>query len=268
MTGWIEIICDYAMLYIDDDRMTEKLKNNPARFFREMSLYMRSAIPRFNRPVEIVAYLKQGTQPSFNSFLWTAPAPEEEPGEDQEPKPKAEGPELPLPPPDEPTEEPEKPTPPEGMTAVETGMVGYELCSVVLRGTDRYGNTTETPYPQAEYNAETGEVYMPEGIEPGTVFDMDFYTDGTFTNDLTQEMKRILGLCVQSVWEQRFTSAWLPREAKVIDRSFTAPNEANWTRAQEEKRRSLEATLNEELRNYEQNCAYMTTVGGRRGAFL
>ena len=24
MTGWTEIICEYAMLFIDDDRMTEK----------------------------------------------------------------------------------------------------------------------------------------------------------------------------------------------------------------------------------------------------
>ncbi len=240
MTGWSEIICDYAMLYIDDDRMTEKLKNNPARFFREMSLYINSAIPRFNRPVEIVAYLKQGTQPVFDSFLWTA--------QEENPPAPSQGGAL------------------EGTITVNTEMTGFELCSAVIRGTDRYGNPTETPCP-ARYDPETGTVTL-EGAQPGQVFDFDFYTDGYFEHDLTQEMKRILGLCVQSVWENRFTSAWLPREAKVNDRSFTAPNEANWTRAQEEKRRSLEATLNEELRNYEQNCAYMTTVGGRRGAFL
>lgn len=230
MTGWSEIICGYAMLYIDDDRMADKLKNNPARFFREMSLYMQSAIPRFNRPVEIIAYLKQGTQPSFDSFLWTA----------------SEG--------------------DQGPAAVSTGMIGYELCSAVIRGTDRYGNPTEIPCP-TQYDPETGTVTLEEAM-PGTVIDMDFYSDGTFANELTLEMKRILGLCVQSVWETRFTSAWLPREAKVADRSFTPPNEANWTRAQEEKRRSLEAALNEELRSYEQNCAYLTVAGGHRGAFV
>lgn len=230
MTSWSEIICEYAMLYIDDERMTEKLKNNPARFFREMSLYMKSAIPRFNRPPEIVSYLKRGAEPAFDSFLWTAPA-------------------------DEP-----------GPAAVSTGMTGYELCSVVIRGEDRYGNPTETPYP-VRYDPETGDVIV-ESVIPGTVLDMDFYIDGYFKDELTQQMKRILGLCVQLVWELRFTSAWLPREAKVSDRSFTPPNEANWTRAQEEKRRSLETVLNEELRNYEQNCAYMTTVGGRRGVFF
>jgi len=230
MTGWSEIICDYAMLYIDDGRMTEKLKNNPARFFREMSLYMRSAIPRFNRPAEIVPYLKQGRPPVFDSCLWTVP--EGEPGP----------------------------------SVVLTGMTGYELCSVSARGQDRYGNPVETPCP-ASYNSDTGEVAISEAA-PGTVFDFDFYTDGTFENDLTSEMKRILGLCVQLVWENRFTSAWLPREAKVSDRSFTAPNEANWTRAQEEKRRSLESTLNEELRAYEQNCAYLSIVGGRRNTLM
>lgn len=229
MTAWMEVICDYAMLYINDDRMTEKLKNNPARFFREMSLYMRSAIPRFNRPAEAVSCLKRGTEPEFDSFLWTVPEGET------------------------------------GPAAVSTERIGFELCSVVVRGMDRYGSPTETPYP-AQYNPETGEVTL-EAAAPGTVFDMDFYTDGVFELDLPPEMKRILGLCVQSVWEARFTSAWLPRETKVMDRSFTAPNEANWTRAQEEKRRSLEAALNEELRNYEQSCAYMAVVGGRRTAF-
>lgn len=262
MTGWSEIICDYAMLFIDDERMTEKLRNDPARFLREMSLFMRSAIPRFNRPTEIIPWLKLGEGPKYDSFLWTVPekAEEETPGAALLADAGEESPG------DEEPEEP--PAPPAGMIAVQTGMKDYELCSVVVRGTDRYGNITETHYPQAQYNAEWGEVYFPEDVEPGTVFDMDFYTDGYFENDLTAEMKRILGLCVQSVWENRFTSAWLPRAAKVTDRSFTPPNEANWTRAQEEKRRSLEATLNEELRQYEHNCAYMRTVGGVKGAFL
>lgn len=228
MTGWSEIVCDYAMVFINDDRMTEKLRNDPARFLREMSLFLRSAIPRFSRPPEIIPWLKLGTQPKYDSFLWTA-------GED-------------------------------GAATVSTGLTGYELCSIVVRGTDRYGNITEAPFP-GNYDPETGTVTL-DGVTAGTVFDMDFYTDGYFENDLTQEMKRILGLCVQSVWENRFTSVWLAREAKVIDRSFTPPNEANWTRAQEEKRRSLEATLNEELRQYEHNCAYMRTVGGVNGAFL
>lgn len=262
MTGWSEIICDYAMLFINDDRMADKLKNNPARFLREMSLFMRSAIPRFNRPPDIIQWMKLGEGPKYDSFLWTVPE-----------KPEEETPEVALladagedSPGDEEPEEP--PALPEGMISVPTGMTDYELCSVVMRGEDRYGNVTETPYTKAQYNAETGDVYFPEDVEPGTVFDMDFYTDGYFENELTAEMKRILGLCVQSVWENRFTSAWLPREAKVSDRSFSPPNEANWTRAQEEKRRSLEAALNEELRQYESNCAYMTTVGGVKGAFL
>lgn len=230
MTGWSEIICHYAMLLINDDRMADKLKNNPARFLREMSLFMRSAIPRFNRPPEIIQWLKLGDGPKYDSFLWTVP--EGEPGP----------------------------------ATIPTGMTGYELCSAVIRGKDRYGNLIETPV-DVQYDPEAGDVTIAEAI-PGTIYDFDFYTDGYFKNELTQEMKRLLGLCVQSVWENRFTSEWLPRAAKVTDRSFTPPNEANWTRAQEEKRRSLAATLNEELRQYEYNCAYMRTVGGVRGTFL
>lgn len=230
MTGWSEIICDNAMTLINDERMMDKLTNNPARFFREMSLFMRMAIPRFNRPPEMISWLKRGTPPQYGSFLWTVP--EGEPGP----------------------------------VAIPTGMTGYEMCSAVIRGEDRYGNPTETP-AAAQYDPETGKITIAEAI-PGTVYDFDFYTDGYFENELTQEMKRLLGLCVQSVWENRFTSAWLPRAAKVSDRSFTPPNEANWTRAQEEKRRSLEAALNEELRHYEQNCAFSRVVNGARGALL
>lgn len=60
--------------------------------------------------------------------------------------------------------------------------------------------------------------------------------------------------------EYRFTGNWLARSAKVSDKSFDPPNEANWTRAQEEKRRSEEDTLNQELRRYEQACTYRGVV--------
>lgn len=251
MTTWSEIICNSAMTFINDDRMVDKLANNPARFLREMSLFMRLAIPRFNRPVEAMQILARRTEPVFSSFLWTAnedTTPPEEPDEE-------ENPESPV-------------SPGASGVRVYTGQIGFELCSVVVRSLDRYENPVETPYPHAAYDPETGIVTFPEGIADGTVFDLDFYTDGQFETDLPPEMARILGLCIQSVWENRFTSAWLPRTAKVSDRSFTPPNEANWTRAQEEKRRSLEATLNEELRHYEQNCAYRRVVNGARGALL
>ena len=262
MTGWSDIICNSAMTFINDDRMTDKLTNNPARFLREMSLFMRLAIPRFNRPVEAMQVLARRTEPKFSSFLWTAneeTTPPEEPVEPEEP----DAPETQA------EEEPDAPpSPAEPGVKVYTGQIGFELCSIVVRNLDRYENPIETPYTHATYDPETGIVTFPEGIADGTVFDIDFYTDGQFELDLPPEMKRILGLCVQSVWENRFTSAWLPRAAKVSDRSFTPPNEANWTRAQEEKRRSLEATLNEELRLYEQNCAYRRIVAGTHYALI
>lgn len=229
-TGWSEIICDSALVFIDDERLIEKLKNNPARFFREMSLYMKLAIPRFNRPPEVIAHLADQTPPQFGDYLW-----------------KSEG--------------------SGGAATIETGMTGYELCNVSLQGTDRYRNPIETPVA-AEYNSETGAVTIPGPIGAGAEYDMDFYTDGYFLRPISGEMKRILGLCVQAVWENRFSSAWLPRASKVTDKSFVAPNEANWTRAQEEKRRSAEATLNEELRQYEQNRNYMNTVGGVKRTLL
>ena len=85
MTTWSEIICNSAMTFINDDRMVDKLANNPARFLREMSLFMRLAIPRFNRPVEAMQILARRTEPVFSSFLWTAnedTTPPEEPDEE------------------------------------------------------------------------------------------------------------------------------------------------------------------------------------------
>lgn len=225
-TSWAEILCGHAMVLMDDLRWQEELERNPARFLREKSLYMKLAIPRFNRPAEIISYLTaHSTEPRYSDFLWTVPdeigaAPVE----------------------------------------VDTGQLNYELCSVVIRSQDVFGNPVETPYRGAVYHPESGIVSFPADVEAGTVFDMDFYTDGQFGYELTAEMKRILALCVQVVWENRFSSEWLTRSAKVQDKSFSIPNEANWTRAQEEKRKSLEASLNSELRQYEQNCYYRSTI--------
>lgn len=233
-TMWSEIIMNYGNLFVDDVRNQESYNTNPAAFLNESAYYLVASIPRFNKPAEIQSYLGTQSPYQFGEYIWVVPTPVN------------------------PVEGETTTTTP---TVVNTMLPGYSLCSVVIRATDQFGNPVDTSYLYASYDAQTGEVTFPAGLVFGTEFVIDLYLDGYFINPVSQEMKRILGLCFQEAWENRFTGNWLARAAKPTDRSFSPPNEANWTRAQEEKRRSLTASLNEELNRYEQNCAYRGTVG-------
>ena len=218
-TTWSEIITDYAMVEIDDLRMRTELQDNPALFFRGMSLYMKNAIPYFNNPPEMQGWLKN-TPPSFADYYWTVPTDTAE------------------------------------ETVVQTGQLGYELMSVQILSEEDNGVVGVTPYIGATYDSETGNVTFPAGLTEGTQFQMDFYTDGTFDNDLTEEEKRILGLCVDYVWNVRFSGNWLNMQPKVQDANFTVGSEANYTRAQTERMRQKRIALNDEIHKYAQNVAY------------
>lgn len=218
-TTWSEIITDYAMVEIDDLRMRTELQDNPALFFRGMSLYMKNAIPYFNNPPETQGWLKN-TPPSFADYYWTVPTDTAE------------------------------------ETVVQTGQLGYELMSVQILSEEENGVVGVTPYIGATYDSETGNVTFPAGLTEGTQFQMDFYTDGTFDNDLTEEEKRILGLCVDYVWNVRFSGNWLNMQPKVQDANFTVGSEANYTRAQTERMRQKRIALNDEIHKYAQNVAY------------
>lgn len=240
-TAWSDVVTRYGNVFVDDARMKDKYEQCPAQFFDEAFYYFAAAIPRFNLPPQIIPYLTY-SKPYFSFFEYTVPNNTQdgngEAGSGQAVEPQ-------------PTTEP---------TVVKTRQFNYEICSVVIYSTDQFGNPIETAYTDAVYDSVSGEVTLPAGIIPGTVFRMYFAIDGYFNNPLTQEMKRLLGLAFQLVWENRFTGEWLPRAAKVSDKSFSPPNEANWTRAQEEKRRGMEASFNDEMWRYEQNCV-------RQGAF-
>lgn len=232
-TTWSDIILNYGNLFTDDVRSQEAYDINPAAFLNTASYYLQAAIPRFNRPTEAISYLAQRTPSFFSETQWAVPAAILPPGEPQAP-----------------TAEP----------ITIQAKPGYELCSVVIRSVDKFGNPVDTPYSGETYDPQTGTMTFPAGLTPGTEFVIDLYRDGMFWKPLSDDMKRILGLCFHLVWEYRFTGSWLARAAKVSDKSFSPPNEANWTRAQEEKRRSEEDTLNQELRRYEQACTYRGTV--------
>lgn len=226
MTTFSEIIGDYAMVQIDDERLQRLLAENPARFFRKMSLYMLNAIPRFTHPPEARIWLRH-TPPAFDEYTYTVT------GMDA------------------------------GEITINTGVTGFSLVSAAYTTDDGYGGLEDIPVEITAFDAETGEVtlFVSPEIPGGTPIQMDFYTDGIFDRELDGRVKRILGLCVQLEWEMRFVNAFLIQTPKIHDKSFDVGSESNMTRANTERIRMLTDHLNDEMRNFEQDEAYGKVCG-------
>lgn len=224
-TPWTEIICNYAMPVMDDVRLNDQMGENPALFFRRMALYMDLAIPMVSRPPELDSYLNyELTKPDYDDFIWRSTSESLE-----------------------------------GETTVETSMTGYELFSCSLREVDDSGVVTSTPVSGVTYDPETGTVVFPQQETVGLEYNVDFYTDGSFYYDLTEAQKRILGLAVGVVWDERFSRNWLNIQAKIHDASFNTVNESNYMREVQNRLFMNRHLLNDELRKYEQDVAYGNT---------
>lgn len=142
---------------------------------------------------------------------------------------------------------------------IETGVTGYEICSAGVIEEDDFGTPRYVPL-DTTYDPETGDVTVKEVVEGGRTVQFDFYTDGYFDNDLTDEMKNILGLCMQYVWERRFNNDFLTRTPKIKDDSFDIGNESNWIAKGTERMRTLYGQLNSALVSFEQGLAAMETL--------
>lgn len=228
-TPWTEIICNYAMPVMDDVRLNDQMGENPALFFRRMALYMDLAIPMVSRPPELDSYLNyELVKPEYDDFIWRSTSESLE-----------------------------------GETTVETSVTGYELFSCSLREVDDSGVVTSTPVSGVTYDPETGTVVFPQQESVGLEYNVDFYTDGSFYYDLTEAQKRILGLAVGVVWDERFSRNWLNITQKIKDSSFDTVNESNYMREVQNRLFMNRHLLNDELRKYEQDVAYKNTVTPR-----
>lgn len=229
-TSWSEIVTDHAMVEIDDVRLQEAAQENAAAFLRKMSLYMVNAIPLFNMPPEMSDWLQEGiTFPQYGDFYWESTV--QSTGEE---------------------------------TKVDTGMKGYALFSCAIVRQDAAGVTYYVPYREAVYDPESGTVTFPAQEESGTHYTLDFYTDGAFAQELTMRQKRILGMCVAAVWDERFYGHnWLNDQMKVKDASFETVNEGTYMEKGSQKHQKNRARLMDELHKYEQDCTHLNVV--RRG---
>lgn len=229
MTTWAELV-SAGMVQIDDVRLREQLTASPAQFYRRMAEVIRQAFTLLQRPPELATYLKWGmTEPKYADFQWVSTADS--------------------------TDE---------ITEVSTGAVGYELCSVV-QVTDVGGKIAYTPYAVAVYNAETGVVTFPEQDSAHIRYEIDFYTDGSFP-DMTAAQIRLMALAIAVVWDERFSRNWLNMQPKLMDDSFKQGSEANHIAQVAKRRRENRIAFNDELRAYEQLCAYATVVKNSLGA--
>ena len=224
MTTWADIIAS-AMVLIDDVRLEEQLSVSPAQFYRRMVGWVNLAFPKLSKPPELLTFLKLGkVDPEYDDYLWES------------------------------TEESTQ-----AVTVVPTGKIGYELCSVTIRTPHPNGTISLLPYTSATYDPETGNVTFPQQSAAGITYDIDFYTDGSFP-DLTETQMRLFALAISTLWDERFARSWLAISPKIHDESFEAPNEPQYMEKSNKRLHENIIEFEDELRAYEQLCAYTATV--------
>jgi hypothetical protein len=209
-----------ATTYIKNDLSLDWDKANRLPvFFNRMMAYMIEAIPKFNRPPEMLARLSAYTAPQFESVSYTTAS-----GENQQ---------------------------------IETGVTGASVFSVGILATDDFGDVSYEPVTRAEYNAETGFVTLNGTYEAGTSIEIDLYTSGTFDAELNDTEKGILAFAIYNRYEHRFDNDVLERQAKIRDSAFTTISEASQTQAGTARQREVDSQLYAMMRAYQDNVEYL-----------
>lgn len=220
-TSWIEVITMATMPIIDDVRWQEELAISPAVFFRSKSVMMPLAVAMLNHPLELYQSLVTNmVEPVVDELTWTSTAASMT-----------------------------------GETTLNTGKTGFDLASCVLRSIDKFGDTVLTPY-DISYDAETGDITFQQQEEEGLEYDIDFYKDGSFAFDLSPVQKRLVGLALACVWDERFSRNWLNIQMKLKDSTFNTVNESNYMQTVQNRLVQNQRFLYDEMRAYEQSCAY------------
>ena len=232
MTPILKVISEYCSVYVDDINLQALAEEDTPLYARRMWGYLRPSIPLFNLPAKMPLYL-MGTpenpkliEPIYGSFQYTT---ESELTSDY-------------------------------VLQLDDSGKGYELFCCRIREFDDFGNVIMIPTSVADYDSDNGTVTFkatPDNpIPKGTIFDMDFYKDGYFTETLSPEIMNILGMCFQIVWQTRFMNDWLSNVSKVEDKSFYEQNRANKIKADNERLNVLKVNLAEAMRRLEQNLAH------------
>ena len=235
-TPILKVETQYCSAYVDDIRLSELMTTNPPLYARKMWGYFLPAISLFTLPAEMPEYLvgtaqnPKLTEPSFTDYTYAVENDIDE------------------------------------NTTISLGddYKGFELFSANIVQTAANGRIIQTPATNIIYDAESGSITINASsdapVAAGTVYYLDFYTDGEFQNTLTPQMMNILGMCFQVVWKDRFNTDWLSDVSKIEDKSFFEQNRANKERADTERHEHLMKKLAGEMRRFEQNIYYKQYV--------
>ena len=216
-----------AMMYIKNDiTLDQDLATRLPVFYNRMKSYLMAGKAYFNKPPKMPTVLSGYTEPEFDEYFYTLGANT-------------------LPP-----------------VTIQTGAIGYDICSAGIVDEDAYGVPQYTPVTVTSYDKETGDVVI---SVPSQTTDkeiaLDFYKSGSFNADLDDEQIEILAYCVYVAWENRFENNVLERTAKIRDSGFTPISEASQMDANTNRNKQVMDVLQDWLRRYEQNCKYIEVVG-------
>ena len=218
-TTWEELELRATTFIKNDLSLDWDKANRLPVFFNRMRAYMIEAIPKFNRPPEMLAKLAAYTAPQFESVSYTTVE-----GENQ---------------------------------TVDTGVTGATVFSVGIIEEDDFGDVQYVPVANAEYDAETGIVTLTGTFEAGSHVEIDLYTSGTFEADLNETEKGILAFAIYNRYEHRFDNDVLERQSKIRDSAFTTISEASQTQAGTARQREVDSQLYAMLRAYQDNVEYL-----------
>lgn len=223
-TSWEELEIRATTFIKNDLSLDWDKANRLPVFFNRMKAYMIEAIPKFNRPPEMLAKLAAYTEPQFESVSYTTVD-----GENQ---------------------------------TVATGVTGATVVSAGIIEEDDFVDVQYTPLTGVEYDAETGLVTLTGTFEAGSQVEIDLYTSGTFEADLNETEKGILAFAIYNRYEHRFDNDVLERQAKIRDSAFTTISEASQTQAGTARQREVDSQLYGMLRAYQDNVEYLRLKNG------
>lgn len=218
-TTWEELELRATTFIKNDLSLDWDKANRLPVFFNRMRAYMVEAIPKFNRPPEMLAKLAAYTAPQFESVSYTTVE-----GENQ---------------------------------TVETGVTGATVFSVGIIEEDDFGDVQYAPVANAEYDAGTGIVTLTGTFEAGSQVEIDLYTSGAFEAELNETEKGILAFAIYNRYEHRFDNDVLERQSKIRDSAFTTISEASQTQAGTARQREVDSQLYAMLRAYQDNVEYL-----------
>ena len=211
-TPILQVLTQYCDAYVNDVRLQQTAQENKPLYARQLWGYLQAAIPFFTIPNGMLEYLcgtyenPKITPPRYGNMLYTV---ENDITEDS-------------------------------TVELDVNGKGYELFCCQEQTYDDFGNVILVPDNGiVTYDGENGTITIhgteENPIAKGTVYNIDFYADGEFQENLSPEIMRILGLCFQVVWQKRFNNDWLSNVSKVEDKSFYEQNRANKIKADDER---------------------------------